>query len=105
MLNSEGQKIVDAFRTDTRNIFAGSVLVTQPLFLGGALISLNRNIPFSIIRKRPYGLDGEIEIVETTGYSTTKMYIKGVKPGMKVTIVDDVVSTGGTSRIGYQGPR
>ena len=42
LLNTEGQKIVDAFRTDTRNIFAGSVLVTQPLFLGGALIALNR---------------------------------------------------------------
>ena len=42
LLNTEGQKIVDAFRTDTRNIFAGSVLVTQPLFMGGALIALNR---------------------------------------------------------------
>ena len=63
-----------------------------------ALISVSRDIPFSIIRKRAYGLEGEIEIVETTGYSTTKMYINGVKPGMRVTIVDDVVSTGGTLR-------
>ena len=74
-------------------------LILTPEAMGipyATLISLNRNIPFSVIRKRPYGLDGEIEIVETTGYSTTKMYINGVKPGMKVTIVDDVVSTGGT---------
>ena len=42
LLDSEGQKIVDAFRTDTRNIFAGSILVTQPLFLGGSLIALNK---------------------------------------------------------------
>ena len=42
MLNTEGQKIVDAFRTDTRNIFAGSIVVTQPVFLGGALVALNR---------------------------------------------------------------
>ena len=42
LLNTEGQKIVDAFRTDTRNIFAGSVLVTQPVFLGGSLIALNK---------------------------------------------------------------
>lgn len=42
LLNTEGQKIVDAFRTDTRNIFAGSVLVTQPLFMGGAIMALNR---------------------------------------------------------------
>jgi outer membrane protein TolC len=42
LLNTEGQKVVDAFRTDTRNIFAGSVIVTQPVFLGGSLIALNR---------------------------------------------------------------
>jgi len=42
LLNTEGQKIVDAFRTDTRNIFAGSIIVTQPLFMGGAITALNR---------------------------------------------------------------
>ena len=42
LLNNEGQKIVDAFRTDTRNIFAGSILVTQPVFMGGAILALNR---------------------------------------------------------------
>ena len=42
LLNTEGQKIVDAFRTDTRNIFAGSILVTQPVFMGGAILALNR---------------------------------------------------------------
>ena len=42
LLNTEGQKIVDAFRTDTRNIFAGSLMVTQPVFMGGAIVALNR---------------------------------------------------------------
>ena len=42
MLDSEGQKIVDAFRTDTRHIFAGSVLVTQPIFMGGGIMALNK---------------------------------------------------------------
>jgi len=42
MLNNEGQGIVDAFRTDTRNVWAGSLMVTQPLFLGGAIVALNR---------------------------------------------------------------
>ena len=41
-LNSEGQRIVDALRTDTRNIWAGSVLFTQPVFMGGSIIALNR---------------------------------------------------------------
>lgn len=41
-LNQSGQKIVDAFRTDTRNIFAGSVMVNQPVFMGGAIIAGNK---------------------------------------------------------------
>ena len=42
LLNAEGQKIVDAFRTDTRNIWAGSVLAIQPVFMGGSIVALNR---------------------------------------------------------------
>jgi len=42
VLNTEGQKIVDAFRTDTRNVFAGSIMVTQPVFMGGAIIAMNK---------------------------------------------------------------
>lgn len=42
LLDSEGQKIVDAFRTDTRHIFAGSILVTQPIFMGGGIVALNK---------------------------------------------------------------
>ena len=41
-LNQKGQNIVDAFRTDTRNIFAGSIVVTQPVFMGGAIVALNK---------------------------------------------------------------
>ena len=41
-LNTEGQKIVDALRTDTRNIWAGSILLTQPVFMGGSIIALNK---------------------------------------------------------------
>ena len=41
-LNGVGQGIVDAFRTDTRNLWAGSVMVTQPVFMGGGIIALNK---------------------------------------------------------------
>lgn len=41
-LNALGEKVVDAFRTDTRNIFVGSVVVTQPVFMGGAIIAANK---------------------------------------------------------------
>ena len=41
-LNAIGTGIVDAFRTDTRNIWAGSILLTQPLFMGGAIVAMNK---------------------------------------------------------------
>ena len=41
-LNGLGQKIVDAFDTDTRNIFAGSIMLSQPIFMGGSIIALNK---------------------------------------------------------------
>ena len=41
-LNALGQQIVDAFDTDTRHLFAGSIMLTQPLFMGGAIIAMNK---------------------------------------------------------------
>jgi len=41
-MNETGQRVVDAFRTDTRNIFAGSVTLLQPVFLGGAIVAMNK---------------------------------------------------------------
>ena len=41
-LNAIGQEIVDALRTDTRNMFAGSVVLTQPIFMGGSIIAMNK---------------------------------------------------------------
>ncbi len=42
VMNALGQKIVDAFQTDTRNIWAGSIMATQPVFMGGSIIAMNR---------------------------------------------------------------
>ena len=41
-LNHVGAGLVDGFRTDTRNMFAGAVTVTQPVFMGGALVAANK---------------------------------------------------------------
>ena len=41
-LNGVGQNLVDAFRTDTRNMFAGAATLTQPLFMGGKIIAYNK---------------------------------------------------------------
>ena len=40
--NQLGQSVTEAFRTDTRNAFAGSILVTQPIYMGGAIKTMNR---------------------------------------------------------------
>ena len=42
MLNAGGQNVVNAFRTDTRNMFAGAIMVTQPVFMGGAIVAMNK---------------------------------------------------------------
>lgn len=41
-LNQLGAGVVNAFRTDTRNMFAGAVMVTQPVFMGGAIVAMNK---------------------------------------------------------------
>ena len=37
-----GKTISDAFRTDTRNIFTASVMVTQPIYMGGSIVAANK---------------------------------------------------------------
>lgn len=36
-----GQQVERAFRTNTHNIFAGSIMVTQPVYMGGAITAAN----------------------------------------------------------------
>ena len=37
-----GQHVVDLFHSDTRNTLFGAVVVTQPVFMGGAIIAMNK---------------------------------------------------------------
>ena len=41
-MNALGADLVEAFHTDTRNVWAGSILLTQPVFMGGAIIAMNK---------------------------------------------------------------
>lgn len=59
-------------------------------------LSLATDIPFVVIRKRQYGLEGEQEVYQKTGYGSSNLYINDLHPGEKILLIDDVVSTGGT---------
>jgi adenine phosphoribosyltransferase len=59
-------------------------------------ISLQTGIPFVVVRKRFYGLEGELAVHQTTGYSQGELYINGLWKGDRIFLIDDVVSTGGT---------
>ena len=52
--------------------------------------------PTLVIRKRSYEMEGEVEVDVSTGYSKSTIYINDIKPGERILIVDDVISTGGT---------
>jgi len=54
------------------------------------------DIPMVIVRKRKYGLPGEIEVSQVTGYSKSQLFLNGINKGDRVIVVDDVISTGGT---------
>ncbi len=61
-----------------------------------AVLSVRTGRPYVFIRKKRYGLPGEVSIRQTTGYSKADMFINNVRRGDRVVFVDDVVSTGGT---------
>ena len=69
-LDAVGQHIVDAFDTDTRNMWAGSVMLTQPVFMGGSIVALNRLADLNEQMARN-SLDAR---EQATIYATDKVY-------------------------------
>jgi len=86
--------IVEGGTTDCDKIVA---IEAMGIPLGVAL-SLRLGKPYVIIRKRQYGLPGEVSVEQVTGYSKSSMFVNGISKGDKLIIVDDVLSTGGTIR-------
>ena len=59
-------------------------------------LSLATDIPFVVIRKRQYGLAGEKQVYQKTGYGSSNLFINDLHAGERILLIDDVVSTGGT---------
>jgi len=59
-------------------------------------LSMRVHKPYVFVRKRQYGLAGEVSLKQATGYSKTDMFINNIHRGDRVVFVDDVISTGGT---------
>ena len=90
------EQIID-WMMEVGNLHCDLILAPETMGVPYAvLLSYKTGIPYSIIRKMSFGFDDEIELTQRTGYSKSNMYVNGVREGMRVVIVDDVVSTGGT---------
>lgn len=75
------------------------ILTAQSMgFPLAAALSMETGLPYKFIRKREYGLDDEVSIDQTTGYSESEMFLNFVEEGDEVFLIDDVLSTGGTLR-------
>jgi adenine phosphoribosyltransferase len=59
-------------------------------------VSLFADLPLVVIRKRSYGLPGEVELRQQTGYGGSEMYINDIEAEDRVLVLDDLLSTGNT---------
>ncbi|MDO5848619.1 MAG: hypoxanthine/guanine phosphoribosyltransferase [Methanobrevibacter sp.] len=92
ILNELTDVIIEKLDLDIDKIVA---VEAMGIHLATAL-SLATGIPFIVIRKRQYGLPGEKQVYQETGYGSSNLYINGLEEGEKILLIDDVVSTGGT---------
>lgn len=65
-LNGIGQGLVDALRTDTRNMYAGTATLTQPLFMGGKIIAYNKITQYAEQLARSQHATGMQDVILST---------------------------------------
>ena len=65
-LDGAGQSLVDAFRTDTRNMYAGALTLTQPLYMGGKIRAYNKITKYAEELARQQHNTGMQEVILST---------------------------------------
>ena len=65
-LSAAGNSIVDAFRTDTRNMYAGAITLTQPLYMGGKIRAYNKITQYAEELARQQHHTGMQEVILST---------------------------------------
>jgi adenine phosphoribosyltransferase len=62
-------------------------------------ILLSYNLPRTLARWTPTGAPGEVQVPLANEYiqeGNTRIFLNGIRPGDRVLLVDDLISTGGT---------
>lgn len=93
LLNSIMDYIIDNFDLSDVDKIVGIEAMGIPL---ATALSLKTGIPFVVIRKRSYGLEGEQQVHQETGYGQSELFINNISKDDTILLIDDVVSTGGT---------
>lgn len=84
-LNSVGNSVKNALRTDTRNMYAGAVTVTQPVYMGGAI---NTAKEMAAISEQISEVTRE-QTRQNTVYDVSKTYWLVVQLAHKKKLADD----------------
>ena len=93
VLSATRDLIVDLIDWDEVDLIASVEAMGLPLL---AAVGEVTGKPTVVIRKRSYGMEGEVQVSLSTGYSKSQAYINDIKKGERIVVVDDVISTGGT---------
>lgn len=98
LLNEVTERIIKVANPDFDKILT---IEAMGIHIGTAL-TLRTGKPLSIVRKRSYGLPGEVAVHQTTGYSKGELFLNGIHKNDRLLIIDDVISTGGTLKAIWQ---
>ena len=93
LMNLVVKSIINMVDWDEVDLILGIEAMGLPI---STLLAYEMKKPMVVVRKRSYGLDGEICVNQSTGYSKGDLFINDLEPGERILIVDDVLSTGGT---------